>query len=105
MKDTARVYCSTSKPDLLNFYIEKNSESYYLFSQNFNWKVYHFYKEGVPLRKALSFKYGKRQNSHSMMKISEKIQSYIRYVEKEEDLVILEKTKKREQDYRCCDAA
>lgn len=78
----------------LSFFVKQGDESHFLFMQNFNSTAYDFYKHGVSLEKAMSFKYGKKLKCSLMTKVSEKIRRYLKYIEKEYDMVILNKTRK-----------
>ena len=85
----ATIYCTEPKHGGLDFYLKVNGESYYLFNQRWRQAVKDFYKNGVSIDRALSpSHYGNRH-------ISDKLPCYIRYVEKEYGITILEKSKRR----------
>ena len=91
----ATIYCIPENDGrTLSFYVRQSNEDHFLFMHRFNSTAYEFYRNGVALEKAMSFKYGKKLNCSLMTKISEKILRYLRYIEKEYDMVILEKTKR-----------
>ena len=92
-----RVFCKeTTDRNLnrrLNFYVEAGRESHYLFSQSFTKDVYEFYKNGVSLDKP--FKHSLANRNKSILKVFDKLPSYIRYIEQEYGLTILHKTAKK----------
>ena len=92
-----RVFCKeTTDRNLnrrLNFYVEAGRESHYLFSQSFTKDVYEFYKNGVSLDKP--FNHSLANRNKSILKVFDKLPSYIRYIEQEYGLTILHKTAKK----------
>ncbi len=93
-----KIYCTGNGNKQLNFYVKQGGESHFLFTQRFNSTAYDFYKNGVSLDKAMSFKYSKKLNCSIMTKVSEKITRYLKYIEKEYDMIILEKTRRIRQE-------
>ena len=92
-----RVFCKeTTDRNLnrrLNFYVEAGREIHYLFSQSFTKDVYEFYKNGVSLDKP--FNHSLANRNKSILKVFDKLPSYIRYIEQEYGLTILHKTAKK----------
>lgn len=90
---SAKIYCTKQPNGKLNFYVEVKGKAMYLFTQSLHVDVYSFYSKRRTLNAALDF-----SNSHcsrSMAKVMEKLPMYLRYVEQEEDLVLLRKTAKK----------
>lgn len=92
-----RVFCKqTTDRNLnqrLNFYVEAGRESHYLFSQHFNKEVNEIFKSGVSLDKP--FNHSLANRNKSILKVFDKLPSYIRYIEQEYGLTILHKTAKK----------
>ncbi len=92
-----RVFCKETTDRNLNrrlsFYVEAGRESHYLFSQSFAKDVYEFYKNGVSLDKP--FNHSLANRNKSILKVFDKLPSYIRYIEQEYGLTILHKTAKK----------
>ncbi len=65
---------------------------YFLFSQKYSFKTLNYFKNGIDLERALSFKCAKSMKSRSVMKVTEKLIPYIKYIEKEEHIVVLKQT-------------
>lgn len=87
-----KIYCTKDKGKH-NFYLLHNKEKYYLFSQAPKRSVESFYKNGIHLDKALNHGIGKRDYAihHTM----DKLRIYIRYIETEYDIVILDTTRRK----------
>lgn len=93
MKRTT-VYCRSNGKDNLSFYIIHDTGTSFLFNQRFNYNVFQFYKNGVPLDMALDFRYGAELQCYAMKKVSEKLIPYIRFIEQDENVIILRKTRR-----------
>lgn len=94
MKTTnAMIYCTKQTNGKLNFYVEVKGKVLYLFTQSFHVDVHSYYSKRRTLNEALDFSRG--HYSRSMAKVMEKLPSYLRYVEQEEDLILLRKTAKK----------
>ena len=91
MKTT--IFCKPTDKGIHSFYLRINSEEYYLFSQHFRRGVQEYYGRGVPLVQACN--YSKSRNNTSIIKTMDKLPMYIKYIEKEYDIVVLEQTKKK----------
>ena len=94
----ARIYCEIEKTDHYGkdnhmFYVSVGSQSYFLFEQEYRKGVQDYFGNGVELDRAL--KHGWHKLDRAVMRTIDKLPSYIRYIEKEYDIAILEKTKRR----------
>lgn len=75
-----------------NFYLDDGSRVYYLFSQNYRFGVKEYYKNGVCLKDAMDM--SKSKKDIGILKTMEKLPKYIKYIEEEYEIEILEKTKR-----------
>lgn len=90
-KIEAIIYCQPDTNSKQHFYVQFNGESYYLFSQDFRRGVQNYYGNGVKLDKAVD--HSKAKFDTAIMRTMRKIIPHIRYIEKEYDLLILNRTK------------
>lgn len=90
---TTQIHCTNPRYGELHFYLLHDSAHYYLFSQPYRRQVFAFYKQGVPLKNALSYSKAKRDDS--LMKTTSKFPSAIHYIESEYGIAIMEQTKRR----------
>ncbi len=88
-----KIICKPTKKGVQTFYLIIGNESYYLFAQAYRKGVAKFYRNGVWLDKAM--KHSKAHNDTAIMKAMDKIPKYVRYLEKEYDMEILMRTRKR----------
>lgn len=84
------IKCNVSKKGQHDFILNLNGENYYMFSQNYHTGVNKYFKNGVSLNNAMDRK--KAKNDHCIIKTMDKFQTYIKYLEKEYDIKILNKT-------------
>ena len=94
---TPIVFCKPSN-GVHSFYVNVGSETYFLFSQDFRSGVQRFYSKGVPLHQATD--YTKAKRNRAVYRTMRKIPMYIRYIEKEYDISILNQTKKKKAQCR-----
>ena len=87
------IYCRLSNQGSHDFYLCASRKTYYLFSQKYKKSVHLFYSDGVLLNDALDF--GKSRRDNAIVRTMRKLPMYIRYVEKEHDLAVLNKTQKQ----------
>lgn len=85
------IYCKTNDT-VQDFYMIHNNEEIYLFTQKRKASVERFYASGVNLDKALC--HGIGNSNYAIHKTMDKLRLYIRYIEKEYDIILLNKTKK-----------
>lgn len=91
----AKVVCVQAPSRGLDFYLRCDGVSYYLFNQHgqHQEEIQHYFQNGVDVSKAVS-RPGKVKD-YWVCKIIEKMPYYIHYVEREHDLVVLEKTARK----------
>ena len=93
----AQVYCLALNHGGLDFYLQQDGESYYLFNQRYRSDLADWFKNGVPLTQAL--KAVKRGVPTTVCNVAEKLPTYIKYIEKEYDITVLEQTRKKRPSY------
>mgnify|MGYP003369639619 CR=1 FL=1 len=87
------IYCEPIKQGVHAFFLVVNGKEYYLFSQNY-WKGVHaYYSSGVPLAQAIN--YSKTHNDSALIRTMSKLPMYIKHVEKEYGVEVLDRTKKK----------
>ena len=91
MKST--IYCTVSDKGLHSFYLTQNTNRYYLFTQNYRKSVHNYYKNGVSLEDAVNF--NKSNHDTALMHTMDKLPAYIKYVEKEYEIIVFEKTRRK----------
>lgn len=85
------IYCRTTNENN-DFYMVHEGKDYYLFSQNRRKGVEAFYRKAKILDKALHHGNGKRDRAiHRTM---DKLRSAIRYIKNENNIIVLERTRK-----------
>lgn len=86
------VFCSkdTNRFDRINFYLEFEGETYYLFTQHYSNTAYDRFKKKVRLDDALKY-----QSGLALKSFNEKLPKYIKYVEDMEGIAVLRKTTKK----------
>ena len=89
----AEIYCKPTAQGVHSFYLMVGREEYYLFSQPYRKGVAEYYGRGVNIDQAM--KISKAHNDSAITRTRKKIPMYVKYVEKEFDIHVLEKTKKR----------
>lgn len=88
----AVVFCVEETRGNHDFYVKVDGEVYFLFRQPWKAGVNEFFKNRVRLDKR--FKGAIKHRDYAVLKTFEKLPSHIKYIEKEYDIAILEKTKK-----------
>ena len=91
MKTT--IYCKPTAKGIHSFYLLFGKEEFYLFSQAYRKGVEEYYGKGVRIDE--SMKYSRAHNDSAITRTMGKIPMYVKYVEKEYDIEVLEQTKKR----------
>jgi len=75
------------------------TEEFFLFSQAYRKGVEEYYGRGVRINE--SMKYSRAHNDSAITRTMDKIPMYVKYIEKEYAIEVLEQTKKRSsQNYR-----
>ncbi len=88
------ISCRINRQGNHNFYIEHNGKQYYLFTQEYHRGVNIYFSSGVSLRRTLNIRTAK---DHCVQHTIEKLTPYIKYVEEENEIRILER---KEHDRR-----
>jgi hypothetical protein len=89
----ATIFCRTTDKGVHTFYARVNGRNYYLFRQDYRRGVNEYFHAGVMVNKALNF--GRSKNDTAIQKTMTKLPTYIKYVEKEYGISILDKTQKK----------
>jgi len=97
MKTT--IYCKPTAKGVHSFYLIVGTEEFFLFSQAYRKGVEGYYGRGVRINE--SMKYSRAHNDSAITRTMDKIPMYVKYIEKEYAIEVLEQTKKRSsQNYR-----
>ena len=97
MKTT--IYCKPTDKGVHSFYLIYGTEEFFLFSQSYRKGVERYYGRGVMIDEAI--KYSRAHNDSAITRTMDKIPMYVKYVEREFDIMVLDSTKKRyAQNYR-----
>lgn len=91
MKDT--IYCKRTDPGIHSFYLVASGQEYYLFRQNYRKGVQKYYGSGISVNVALDFSRAHRDDA--IERTMTKLPVYIKYIEKEYGIMVLERTKRR----------
>lgn len=96
-----KIYCEISydvvkEQAYHEFYVTADGKKYYLFKQEYRKGVREYFRQdGVTLDRALNNGYA----NSAVRRTIDKLPNYIRYIEKEYGIAILNKTKKKEALY------
>ena len=93
MKTT--VFCKVTAKGVHTFYLNDNGANYYLFHQDYRIGVQEYYGKGVTLTEAMNF--GRSHHNSAIKKTMQKLPVYVKYVEKEYGIQVLEQTIKKNQ--------
>lgn len=86
------VSCSEKNEGSLDFTLHYSGRDYFLFREKYTVSAYNYYGTGVSLDTALD--YSRSKKNIRVLKTMEKLPACIRYIEKEYDIEVLDKTKK-----------
>lgn len=86
------VYCRSTAHNVHSFYMLNGRQEYYLFTQSFKQVVHDYFCGGVTLDYAI--RPANRDKSKAIYKTMDKIQKNIRYLEKEYEMEVFNKSKK-----------
>ncbi len=93
------IYCKPTEKGIHSFYLTVGTEEFFLFSQAYRKSVEEYYGKGVRINE--SMKYSRAHNDSAITRTMDKIPMYVKYIEKEYAIEVLEQTKKRRaQNYR-----
>ena len=87
-----KIYCKTTGKGQQSYYLTVDGKDYFLFTQAFRRSNKEVFSKGVTIDEALRWQ---GQHSESVIRTMRKLPSYIRYVEQEYGIVVLNKTKKK----------
>lgn len=90
MKTT--IYCKPTEKGVHSFFLIVGTEEFFLFSQAYRKGVDEYYGRGVRIDE--SMKYSRAHNDSAITRTMDKIPMYVRYIEREYDIEVFEKTKK-----------
>ena len=85
-----KVICKELNRGTLSFYAMVNGKEYFLFQQEFKKTVFDYFMNGVNVSVTNDYSVA---HSHTVRKTLDKLPSYLRYIEKEYDIEVYEKTK------------
>ncbi len=78
--------------DVHHFYLNVDNQKYYLFTQKAYLGIFNYFRKPRVLNE-IQFK--KAHEDHRLLQTMEKLPKYIRYIEKEMGLTLLDKTRKK----------
>ncbi len=87
------IYCVATAKGVHSFYLVQDGKEHFLFHQNYRRGVAAYFKRGVVLKDAFDF--GRAGRDSAVMRTMQKLPAYIRYVEKENGIEVLDRTIKR----------
>ena len=93
---TAMIYCEKNQ-GTHSFFMLFGRQKYYLFCQNYRKGVQEYYSKGVSLNESINF--SRSHNDSAVIRTMSKLPMYIKYIEKEFGIEVLEQTKKRNRYY------
>ena len=90
------IYCKQNSNEKTDFYMIADGVHYYLFSQKKYCGVMKYYRNGVCLKEAINHKRGR--SDYAIHKTMTKLPGYIKYIEKEYGIAVLEQSKRKLQE-------
>ena len=87
------IYCKPTDKGTHSFYLIVGNEEFFLFSQAYRKGVEKYYGKGVLIDE--SIKHSRAHNDVAITRTMDKIPMYIKYVEREYDVVVLKKTERK----------
>ena len=91
MKST--IICEVPEQGKLSFYLVTEDGRFFLFKQDYRKGVKEYFYRGVSLEQACNYK--KTNYDTAIIKTMTKLPAYIKYIEKEYGISVLEQTKKK----------
>ena len=98
-----KIYCNTQEKGIHTFYLNKDGQVYYLFSQDYRKGVSKYYSTPISLNEAIDCSRAKRDSA--ILRTMEKIASSIKYIEKQYQVAIYSRSVKKSHtfsDKRAC---
>ena len=86
------IYCTTTAKGEQSFYLMTQKTKYFLFAQAFRRSNKDVFGQGISLFELRKLK---KHCSYSVRHTAEKLPAYIRYIEQEYDILIMETTKRK----------
>lgn len=86
------IYCTTTAKGEQSFYLMTQETKYFLFAQAFRRSNKDVFEQGISLFELRKLK---KHCSYSVRHTAEKLPVYIRYIEQEYDILIMETTKRK----------
>lgn len=90
------IYCEPTERGIHSFYLVDNDERYFLFSQKYRKSVQDYYSKGVSVNRSIDF--SKSHKDNALKRTMSKLPMYIRYIEKEFGILVLNQTKKKAKE-------
>ena len=93
------IYCEATAKGVHSFYLVQDGKEHFLFHQNYRRGVAAYFRRGVRLSEAFDF--GRAGRDNAILRTMQKLPAYIRYVERECGIEVLDQTIKRNHALRC----
>lgn len=91
MKTT--IYCKPTNNGILSFFLIMGANEFFLFNQSYRKGVNEYYGKGVLVDEAIN--HSKAHKDTAIIRTMDKIPMYVKYVESEYDIKVLNSTKRR----------
>lgn len=91
------IYCTVSCKGTHSFFLRRNGKDYFLFNQNYKKSVHKYFQSGVLLKNGINF--NKIHGDGALTNTMEKLPAYIKYIEKEYQIAVFEKTKEKHKKF------
>ena len=91
------IYCETTAKGEQTYYLMADGKRYFLFRQAFRKSNKIIFEQGVCL---FDLKKIRKNSSHSVRRTAEKLPPYIRYIEQEYGLCLMENTKRKKDGWK-----
>ena len=91
------IYCKPTEQGVHSFFMINEGHEYYLFSQDYRKGVQEYYSKGVSLDESINF--SKSHKDSAIERTMSKIPMYVKYIEKQYGIEVLEQTKKKNRCY------
>lgn len=89
------IYSKTTDKGMQSFYLVNGNEKYFLFTQKFFKGVKKYFHNKVVLSDALNI--SKSNNDTALIRTKKKLPLYIKYIEKELNIAVLDSTAKKKE--------
>ena len=90
-----KIYCTVSSKGTHSFYLEQDGKRYFLFNQNYRKSVHRYFQYGASLEEATNF--NRTHGDGALANTMEKLPAYIKYIEKEYQIAVFEKTREKQK--------